>query len=261
MWSCRAPWITQLRDLWSVQRQIWEHAVRLRQVCGAVPTCPHKKKNMWGGGGGLRESSWKTTKEYLDLRGTKIRILWVCFRAPFFPPFFPHSSLLLSYPFSSLHLSVVPPLVTPKKPLTKVPPWFRYSLVSCWSSQNVSAQILPNFPTKIELLDETKVYRQQMSHYYRTTPSPCAPAEARRWIFFKFLGGKFGGNFAGFFLAHQISACRKRSAAKGVRSLFFVFGTLSVTFRSLILMLLPLFLSLFCQTPFAGLLLRQGENK
>ena len=59
----------------------------------------------------------------------------------------------------------------------------------------------------------------------------------------------------------QISGCRKRSAAKGVRSLFFVFGTLSVTFRSLFLMLLSLFSSLFFQTPFAGLLLRQGENR
>ena len=55
------------------------------------------------------------------------------------------------------------------------------------------------------------------------------------------------------------SGCRKRSAAKGVRSLFFVLGTLSVTFRSLFLTLLSLFSSLFCQTPFAGLLLRQGE--
>ena len=55
------------------------------------------------------------------------------------------------------------------------------------------------------------------------------------------------------------SGCRKRSAAKGVRSLFFVFGTLSVTFRSLFLTLLSLFSSLFCQTPFAGLLLRQGD--
>ena len=50
--------------------------------------------------------------------------------------------------------------------------------------------------------------------------------------------------------------CGKRSSIT-----FFVFGTLSVTFRSLFLMLLSLFSSLFCQTPFAGLLLRQGENK
>ena len=48
--------------------------------------------------------------------------------------------------------------------------------------------------------------------------------------------------------------CGKRSSIT-----FFVFGTLSVTFRSLFLTLLSLFSSLFCQTPFAGLLLRQGE--
>ena len=41
---------------------------------------------------------------------------------------------------------------------------------------------------------------------------------------------------------------------------FSVFGTLSVTFRSPFLMLLSLFSSLFCQTPFAGLLLRQGDS-
>ena len=56
------------------------------------------------------------------------------------------------------------------------------------------------------------------------------------------------------------SGCRKRRSAKGVRSLFFVFGTLSVTFWSLFLMLLSLSSSLFCQTPFAGLLLRQGAE-
>ena len=57
-----------------------------------------------------------------------------------------------------------------------------------------------------------------------------------------------------------------QGAAKGVRQkefdhFFVVFGTLSVTFRLLFLMLLSLFSSLFCQTPFAGLLLRQGEGK
>ena len=48
--------------------------------------------------------------------------------------------------------------------------------------------------------------------------------------------------------------CGKRSSIT-----FFVFRTLSVTFRSLFLTLLSLFSSLFCQTPFAGLLLRQGD--
>ena len=57
------------------------------------------------------------------------------------------------------------------------------------------------------------------------------------------------------------SGCRKRRSAKGLRSLFFFrFGTLFVTFWSLFLMLLSLFSSLFCRTPFAGLLLRQGEK-
>ena len=51
-----------------------------------------------------------------------------------------------------------------------------------------------------------------------------------------------------------------QGAAKGGRQkefdhFFFVFGTLSATFRSLFLTLLSLFSSLFCQTPFAGLLL------
>ena len=57
----------------------------------------------------------------------------------------------------------------------------------------------------------------------------------------------------------QLSGCRKRRSAKEVRSLVFVFRTLSVTFWSLFLMLLPLFSSLFCQTPFARLLLRKGK--
>ena len=64
----------------------------------------------------------------------------------------------------------------------------------------------------------------------------------------------------------QKKCCRImcQGAAKGGRQkefdhFFFVFGTLSVTFWSLILTLLSLFLSLFCQIPFAGLLLRQGE--
>ena len=42
-------------------------------------------------------------------------------------------------------------------------------------------------------------------------------------------------------------------------NVFFIFGTLSVTFGSLFLMLLSFFSSLFCQTPFAGLLLRQCD--
>ena len=55
------------------------------------------------------------------------------------------------------------------------------------------------------------------------------------------------------------TGCRKRSAAKGVRSLFSFSGRFRSLFGHFFLMLLSLFSSLFCQTPFAGLLLRQGE--
>ena len=44
--------------------------------------------------------NWKATKEYLNQRGTKIRVFRVCFRAPFLPPFFPHFSPL--FPLQAL---------------------------------------------------------------------------------------------------------------------------------------------------------------
>ena len=66
-----------------------------------------------------------------------------------------------------------------------------------------------------------------------------------------------------FFFFSLSTPCRKRRSAKGVRSLFFIFGTLSVTFWSLFGHFFwrscHFFSSLFCQTPFAGLLLRQGD--
>ena len=58
----------------------------------------------------------------------------------------------------------------------------------------------------------------------------------------------------------KIARFRPRRSAKGVQSLSFVFGTLSVTCWSLFLTRPSLFSLLFCQTPFAGPLLRQGEN-
>ena len=53
----------------------------------------------------------------------------------------------------------------------------------------------------------------------------------------------------------------QKEVGQGSSITFFVFGTVSVTFWSLFLMLLSLFSSLFCQTPFAGLLLRQGDMR
>ena len=51
----------------------------------------------------------------------------------------------------------------------------------------------------------------------------------------------------------SLSGCRKRSAAKGVRSLFSVFGTLSVTFSDACVTFFVTFLpDFFCRTPFAA---------
>ena len=58
------------------------------------------------------------------------------------------------------------------------------------------------------------------------------------------------------------SGCRKRRSAKGVRSLFLVFwdsfGHFLVTSSDASVMF---FVNVFCQTPFAGLLLRQGDGE
>ena len=43
---------------------------------------------------------WKATKEYLNQRGTKIRVFRVCFRTPFRPPFSPHFPTL--FPLQAL---------------------------------------------------------------------------------------------------------------------------------------------------------------
>ena len=64
---------------------------------------------------------WKATKEYLNQRGTKIRVFRVCFRAPFLPPFSPHFSLL--FPLQALF--TFPPLLPssppPLSPLFRLP--------------------------------------------------------------------------------------------------------------------------------------------
>ena len=52
--------------------------------------------------------------------------------------------------------------------------------------------------------------------------SPCAPAEARRWIFLIFrreiwkFSGKFGGNFVGFFLTHRTKAQKIRGKFRSI---------------------------------------------
>ena len=61
---------------------------------------------------------WKAIKEYLNHRGTKIRIFRVCFWAPVLAPFFPHFPPL--FPLQALF--TFPPLLPPHLPL--YPPFF-----------------------------------------------------------------------------------------------------------------------------------------
>ena len=57
-------------------------------------------------------NSWKVTKEYLNHKGTKIRVFRGHFRAPFLPPFFPHFSPL--FPLQGLF--TLPPLLPSSPP-------------------------------------------------------------------------------------------------------------------------------------------------
>ena len=59
--------------------------------------------------------SWKDTKEYLNQRGTKIRVFRLPFRAPFLPPLFPHFSPL--FPLQAL-FTLPPPLPSSPPPFT-----------------------------------------------------------------------------------------------------------------------------------------------
>ena len=94
---------------------------------------------------------WKATKEYLNHRGTKIRVLQVCFRAPFIPPFFPHfppsfpfRPCSLSHHLSLLHLPLYPPFLPPGKLRFRYL-WFRYSLYEAPKWQEFSPTIILRF--------------------------------------------------------------------------------------------------------------------
>ena len=77
----------------------------------------------WLSAGWLEASdNWKATKEYLNQRGTKIRVSRVCFRTPFLPPFsprfspsFPFRPCAFSHHFSPLHLPLHPPFCGSRK--------------------------------------------------------------------------------------------------------------------------------------------------
>ena len=63
-----------------------------------------------------KEESWKATKEYLNQRGTKIRVFRVFFRPPFLPPFLPYLSPL--FPLQAL-FTLPPRLPSSPPPFSK----------------------------------------------------------------------------------------------------------------------------------------------
>ena len=109
--------------IWLLGGLVWASSLLLSYVKG--PKHPLKKSYRkylrrtqvrWV----IRRSSthniWKATKEYLNHRGTKIRVFRVCFRAPFpptlflsfFPPLSPSGPVHLSHHFSPLHPPLYP---------------------------------------------------------------------------------------------------------------------------------------------------------
>ena len=119
----------------------------------------------------LRESA----QVYLNHGGTKIRVFQVCVRAPFPPPFFPHSSPR-SYPFSPPHLPLYPPSLTPEKL------WFRYPMTYpaprldyiCTSKRLKSVSVI--FGHQFQNIVEKCKCNCQESHYSRKiAPEMIAP--------------------------------------------------------------------------------------
>ena len=88
------------------------------------------------------------------------------------------------------------------------------------------------------------------SHFWRSARLPLRASPTRLQSYTPFFACHWEEDQRYLILRVPQKECGKRSSIT-----FSVFGTLSVTFRSLFLMLLSLFSSLFCRTPFAGLLL------
>ena len=93
--------------------------LNLRRPRGGLHTASFPKR---GRKTGAARRVWKATKEYLNQRGTKIRVFRVCFRTPFRPPFSPHFPTLfppwpcsLSHHLSPLHLPLYPPFSDSRK--------------------------------------------------------------------------------------------------------------------------------------------------
>ena len=71
--------------------------------------------------GGCRSYYQQDTKEYLNQRGTKIRVFRVSFRTPFLPPFFPHFSPLFPLQALCILAPLLPSSPPPSPPLFWLP--------------------------------------------------------------------------------------------------------------------------------------------
>ena len=99
--------------------------------------------------------------------------------------------------------------------------------------------------------------RAQPQLTLRSPPPPLLQQSNRRFFTNKF-PGECCGRFYGALLRPFFRVPQKE-VGKTSSIVFFVLRTLLVTSWSVFLMLLSLSSSLVCQTPFAGLLLRQGD--
>ena len=70
--------------------------------------------------------NWKATKEYLNQRGTKIRVFRVCFRTPFLPPFFAYFSPLFPLQALCILAPLLPSSPPPSSPLFLAPGKVRF---------------------------------------------------------------------------------------------------------------------------------------
>ena len=102
---------------------------------------------------------WKATKEYLNQRGTKIRVFRVCFRTPFLPPFFPHFSPLFPLQALCILAPLLPSSPPPSSPLFLAPGKVRFRYPSdlgtlwCpaefWQPRGASQKATYSFPTYV----------------------------------------------------------------------------------------------------------------
>ena len=105
---------------------------RNNQVCRNLPLAQFDKmfRSCGPSSNTPAPTLWKATKEYLNQRGTKIRVFRVCFRAPFLPPFFPHFSLLFPLQALCILAPLLPSSPPPSSPLFLAPGKVRFGYPS-----------------------------------------------------------------------------------------------------------------------------------